>query len=266
METYKTIFRIEKMDCPSEEQLIRMRLQEFSNIQALDFDLEERRLVVFHTGNSDDIFAALHSLNLGSKQVESVQSDSSIPNKIDDRKLLWIVFTINFSFFILEMLAGWLSRSMGLIADSLDMLADALVYGLALFATIGPAIRKVHVAKFAGYFQGVLAIIGITEVIRRFFGREDLPNFQTMIIVSALALIANAICLYLLKKSKTNEVHMSASMIFTSNDIIINAGVILAGILVNWLNSGYPDLIIGVVVFIIVIRGALRILKLSKGI
>ena len=69
---------------------------------------------------------------------------------------------------------------------------------------------------------------------------------------------------HLLQKRKSKEAHMQASMIFTSNDIIINSGVITAGLLVNWLNSGYPDLIIGAIVFVIVARGAYRILQLSK--
>ena len=57
---------------------------------------------------------------------------------------------------------------------------------------------------------------------------------------------------------------MKASMIFTSNDVVINIGVIIAGFLVNWFNSNKPDLIIGIVVFVLVIQGAFRILKLSK--
>ena len=85
-----------------------------------------------------------------------------------------------------------------------------------------------------------------------------------MIIVSILALIANATCLYLLQKSKDKEAHMQASMIFTSNDIVINFGVIVAGVLVYILNSKYPDLIIGSLVFVIVARGAFRIFKLAK--
>lgn len=86
-----------------------------------------------------------------------------------------------------------------------------------------------------------------------------------MIGVSVLALTANGACLYILQKSKSNnEAHMKASMIFTSNDVIINCGVILAGILVHVLDSNKPDLIIGTVVFILVVHGALRILKLSK--
>jgi Co/Zn/Cd efflux system component len=85
-----------------------------------------------------------------------------------------------------------------------------------------------------------------------------------MIVVSILALIANAVCLYLLQRSKSEEAHMKASMIFTSNDVVINGGVILAGILVSVTESRYPDLIIGGIVFLIVVRGAIRMLKLGK--
>ena len=144
------------------------------------------------------------------------------------------------------------------------MLADSFVYGLSLIAVGGTVLKKKRIAKYAGYFQITLAIIGIVEVIRRFLGYESLPLFSTMIIVSIFALIANGICLYLLQKSKSQEAHMRASMIFTSNDIIINLGVITAGVLVNWLHSGIPDLIIGIIVFGLVIQGAFRILKLSK--
>lgn len=101
-------------------------------------------------------------------------------------------------------------------------------------------------------------------MLRRFLGLEEIPNYQTMIIVAALAFAANVVCLYLLNKQKSNEAHMRASMIFTSNDIIINLGVIAAGILVNLLSSNKPDLIIGCIVFIIVVRGASRILRISK--
>ena len=69
----------------------------------------------------------------------------------------------------------------------------------------------------------------------------------------------------LLQKSKSREeVHMKASLIFTSNDAIINLGVILAGFLVNWLNSSTPDLVVGSIVLALVVQGALRILKLSE--
>jgi Co/Zn/Cd efflux system component len=109
-----------------------------------------------------------------------------------------------------------------------------------------------------------LVIFGIIEVIRRFVGRETIPVFQTMIIISILALISNGLCLYLLQKSKSEEAQMQASMIVTSNDVIVNLGVIVAGGLVYLTNSKYPDLIVGIIVFFIVGQGAFKILKLSK--
>ncbi|MGI9525525.1 MAG: cation transporter [Weeksellaceae bacterium] len=262
----KTIFEITKMDCPSEENLIRMKLDGIPSIVNLDFDIPNRKLTVFHNAETDQIEKAIIELKLGGKKITTENTDQTIfKENANQKKLLWSVLAINFAFFILEMTTGIFSKSMGLVADSLDMLADSFVYGISLFAVGGSIIKKKRIAKLAGYFQITLAIIGFLEVLRRFFGDENLPNFSTMIIVSILALIANGICLYILQKSKSkDEAHMKASMIFTSNDVIINLGVIIAGVLVNWLNSSKPDLIIGTIVFVLVIQGAFRILKVSK--
>ncbi|WP_084182025.1 cation transporter [Maribacter ulvicola] len=262
----KTVFEISKMDCPSEENLIRMKLDGISEIKNLDFDIANRKLTVFHDGQTDLIEKSIMELNLGGKKISTEQTDEKdFEENNNQKKLLWIVLAINFAFFIIEMTTGIISKSMGLVADSLDMLADSLVYGISLFAVGGTLIRKKRIARIAGYFQITLAVIGFVEVLRRFFGAEKLPDFSTMIIVSIFALIANGICLYILQKSKSKEeAHMKASMIFTSNDVVINLGVIIAGVLVNWLNSNKPDLIVGTIVFILVVQGAFRILKLSK--
>ena len=254
------------MDCPSEENLIRMKLDGISSIANLDFDIPNRKLTVFHSGEIDQIEESVIELKLGGKKISTEHTEKTdFEEHTNQRKLLWTVLGINFAFFIIEMATGIISESMGLVADSLDMLADSSVYGISLFAVGGTLIKKKRIAKLAGYFQIVLAIIGFVEILRRFFGHENLPNFKTMIIVSIFALIANGICLYLMQKSKSKEeAHMKASMIFTSNDVIINLGVLTAGLLVNWLNSGKPDLIIGTIVFVLVFQGAFRILKLSK--
>ncbi|MBS4035265.1 MAG: cation transporter [Ignavibacterium sp.] len=261
----KTVFHIPKMDCPSEENLIKLKLNDFSDIINLDFDIPNRKLTIFHYGNFQKLKKALDGLNLGSKILSNEESDQTVfSEQSNQRKVLWIVLVINFSFFLIEMITGIVSRSMGLVADSLDMLADAFVYGISLYAVGGTLQRKKSIAKIAGYFQITLAVIGFVEVVRRFIGAEAMPDFRTMIIVSVFALAANATCLYLLMKSKSKDAHMRASMIFTSNDVIINIGVILAGVLVLWFNSSLPDLIVGSAVFILVMFGAARILKLAK--
>ena len=262
----KTIFEITKMDCPSEENLIRMKLDGISSINYLDFDIPNRKLTVFHNGQVEQIEKSIKELNLGGKKLTSEQTDQTkFPENSNQRKLLWTVLAINFAFFLIEMSTGIVSKSMGLVADSLDMLADTFVYGISIFAVGGTMSRKKRIAKLAGYFQLTVAIIGFVEVLRRFFGVERVPDFSTMIVVSIFALIANGICLVILQKSKSkDEPHIKASMIFTSNDVIINLGVIIAALLVNWLDSSKPDLIIGSIVFIVIIQGALRILKLGK--
>ncbi len=263
---FKSTYIISKMDCPSEESLIRMKLEGLSSIKSLIFQIENRKLTVFHSEESGEIEKRLNELNLGSERIETiiVQHDEFIDNPLVQSKLLWTVLIINLTFFIVEISTGIISKSMGLVADSLDMLADSFVYGLSLWAVGSTVIRKKNVAKLSGYFQLALALIGLIEVIRRFISFEDVPDFRTMIIVSILALIANSICLYLLQKSRSEEAHMKATMVFTSNDIIINAGVITAGVLVLITQSKYPDLLIGAIVFLIVVRGAFRILKLAK--
>lgn len=255
------------MDCPSEEQMIRMKLADLTNINALDFDIANRLLTVFHTDDYDQIFQRLDNLKFDTSLIDSISIDNyerTTDNISRENKLLWQVLAINFFFFALELTTGFIAHSMGLVADSLDMLADSIVYGLALFAVGGTITLKKKIAKAAGYFQLILAVLGFIEVIRRFVGIETIPAFQTMIFVSILALIGNGLCLYLLQKSKSKDAHMQASMIFTSNDVIVNLGVIIAGGLVYLTNSKFPDLIVGTIVFFIVGLGAFKILKLSK--
>jgi Co/Zn/Cd efflux system component len=264
----KTVFKITKMDCPSEENLIRMKLDGIFSIKHLEFDIPNRKLTVFYLGQGQiqQIEQSISQLKLGEKKISTEQTDRTVfTEDANQKKLLWTVLLINFAFFVIEMSTGLISKSMGLVADSLDMLADSFVYGLSLFAVGGVLSKKRRIAKLAGYSQITLAIVGFMEVLRRSFGVEKLPDFKTMIVVSILALVANGLCLYLLQKSKSkDEAHIKASMIFTSNDIIINLGVITAALFVNSMDSSSPDLIVGSIVFILVIRGAFRILKLGS--
>lgn len=192
------------------------------------------------------------------------KAKSTPDEKASQRKLLRTVLLINFIFFIIEITTGLISRSMGLVADSLDMLADAFVYGISLLAVGGTMMMKKNTAKFAGILQFILAAAGFAEIIRRFAGTEIIPDYRLMMVVSSFSLLANGICLYLLHKSENREVHMKASLIFTSNDVLINIGVIIAGLLVLVFHSNIPDLVIGTIVFLIVFKAAIKIYNLGN--
>lgn len=254
------------MDCAAEEQLVRMALEPLPEVRALAFDLPGRRLEVYHEGDGEAPAAALAALGLGQKRVSS-ESVDVLPlarEEAHQRRTLWWVLAINAAFFAIELTAGLLSRSVGLVADSLDMLADASVYALSLLAVGGTLARKKRVATFSGYVQLALALFGFFEVARRSFGFGESPDPIIMVGVAGLALLANAVCLRLLQREGRREAHMQASYIFTSNDIIVNGGVILAGVLVYLLESRVPDLVVGTVVFAVVLRGAVRIIRLGR--
>ena len=160
------------MDCPSEEQMIRMKLEGLENIKHLNFDIPNRKLEVIHSAESSDILDCLAGLKLGTTftSEEKVEDYEVVTNsETNERKMLWAVLIINFAFFIIEMLYGWLSNSMGLIADSLDMLADSLVYGLSLMAVGSTLIKKKMVAKWSGYFQILLATHKKNTIISAIF-------------------------------------------------------------------------------------------------
>ncbi len=262
----RTVLHIKEMDCPSEEQMIRMKLSDNTAVKRLDFDIENRRLAVVHEGGLEAIVAAIHSLDLGEEVIETGvhSSDISPEDNAADKRLLWTVLLINFGVFLIEVTAGFVANSMGLVADSLDELADAFVYALSIYAISGAAMGKKRIARSSGILQLILALWGFVEVVRRFAGNEPTPSFAVMMVCSAIALAGNAASLYFLRKSNSQEVHMKATQIFTSNDVIVNIGVIIAAILVAVLQSKIPDLIIGAIVFAIVLRGAVKIFKLAK--
>jgi len=242
-----------------------MKLENIVEILALNFDLDSRLVDIIQINENAEIETQLKSLGLGCKLVsaQNISEDTAVLSPTYQRKLLWWALVINLAFFIIEFTSGLLSKSMGLMADSLDMFADSIVYGLSLWA-VGAAINKKKlVAKVSGYLQILLASLGFVEILRRLVFLDTHPNYQTMILVSFFALMANAATMFILNKSKSKDANMQASKIFTSNDIIINIGVILAGFAVLYTHSFIPDLLVGTAVFIIVIRGAIRILKLT---
>lgn len=179
------------------------------------------------------------------------------------RKTLITLLLINATMFVVEIGMGIWADSSGLIADSLDMLADAMVYGVSLYAIGHSLAAKTRAATLSGVLQIVLGVGVIIEVIQRFINGSD-PQSLLIIGVGIVALIANTLCLVLINKHRNGEVHMRASWIFSKNDVIANLGVIISGGLVMLLNSAMPDLIIGAIIAILVIRGGIAILKDAK--
>lgn len=174
-----------------------------------------------------------------------------------------LVLGINAGMFVFELVLGWIAQSTGLIADSLDMFADASVYAVSLYAVGKSQAQKAAIAKFSGVVEVLLALLVLAEVLERFISGSD-PVSGLMMGVGAVALVANVTCLRLIARHRDAGAHMRASVIFSANDVIANAGVILAGALVWLSESRYPDLVIGLAIVIVVLRGGIRILAEAR--
>tara|TARA_Y100001933_G_C18765619_1_gene465964 strand:+ start:114 stop:719 length:606 start_codon:yes stop_codon:yes gene_type:complete len=179
--------------------------------------------------------------------------------RLEHRTLLTLL-AINGVMFLAEAVVGWVAESTALLADSLDMLADAAVYGVAMYAVRRSSKAQQSAASISGVLQIALGLGVLAEVVRRaILGSE--PTSLLMVGTGCVALVANLICLRLISSHRDGGAHMRASWIFSKNDVIANTGVIIAGVLVMTLGSRIPDLAVGSIVAVVVVRGGMQILK-----
>jgi hypothetical protein len=154
---WESVFSIPKMDCPSEENMIRMTLSGLSDIRSLTFDLSNRQLVAIHRNDPESVLEMLRPLNLGAVRLAStpiapeqaIRSETNLQDAAEAR-ILQRLLTMNAVMFFIELGLGIYSRSTGLIADSIDMFADAAVYALALYVMGRAANLKARATHFAG--------------------------------------------------------------------------------------------------------------------
>lgn len=257
-------FKVGKMDCAAEEQLVRIALSDVAGVERISIDLGNQLLTVEHRTYLGVLDSKLQQLDLEASHIDDESEMIPGADPRTERHGLMFAFGVNAFFLVGELAFGLISGSIGLIADALDMGADASVYALSLAAVGTSTGRKIQLARRSGYLQLGLATIGLFEVVRRFITNSGPPEPKTMIIIALLALTGNVATLFVLQRIRTGEAHLQASWIFTANDIIVNGLVILAAILVVATDSATPDLIAGLTIFLVIANGARRILKLTN--
>jgi cation diffusion facilitator family transporter len=172
---------------------------------------------------------------------------------------LKIVLAINAVMFVAELAAGLVAGSTALLSDSLDNLGDALTYGLSLYAVSRGARHKALVALFKGGLIMTAGLFVLGQVIYR-IAFPTLPIFEAMGVISLLALAANGACLALLWKHREEDINMTSVWECSRNDIASNVAVVVAAGGVWLTRSGWPDLLIGLVLALLFLRSATRVL------
>ncbi|SDL87069.1 Cation efflux family protein [Daejeonella rubra] len=182
-----------------------------------------------------------------------------VSNKAE-RRTLRLVLVINLSQAALAGIVGFFADSTGLMGAALDNLADAGVYIVSLYAVGRSALAKSRAAYLSGTLLIILGLGLLIEVVRRFVAGGE-PAGILMIVTAIINALSNLFCVKLLSAHRDKGAHMKASMIFTGNDMMVNLGIVVSGIMVMIFKSSIPDLVIGLVVVGISIKGGIEILR-----
>lgn len=173
---------------------------------------------------------------------------------------LKIVLAINAVMFFVELTAGLSIGSTSLLADSLDNLGDALTYALSLFVVYRSPRAKAKVAVFKGLLILTAGIFVLAQVIYRLM-LPVVPSYETMGLISLLALAANGTCLALIWKHKEEDVNMSSVWHCSRNDMASNISVFVAAGLVWMTGSGWPDTLVGIGLAVLFLMSAVKVLR-----
>jgi cation diffusion facilitator family transporter len=178
------------------------------------------------------------------------------------RKVLIVVLAINAVLFIVEAAAGLLAHSTALLADSLDMFGDALVYGFSLYVLWRSAESKAMAAMLKGTIMAVFGIGVLFEAIHKMVAGV-VPVAETMAIIGILVLLGNGLCFLLLFRHRSDDLNMRSTWLCSRNDILANLSVLIAAAGVKVLDSSWPDILIGAAIAVLFLRTAFTVLHES---
>ena len=176
--------------------------------------------------------------------------------------VLIIVLLINAALFVVEAAAGLLGNSTALLADSLDMLGDSLIYAFSLYVLSRSAAWKAKAALLKGAVMAVFGVGVLLEVIYKTIS-GILPSAETMGIIGTLVLLGNGICFVLLYRHRSDDLNMRSTWLCSRNDIIANAGVLIAAFGVYVTQSVWPDVLIGGAIAVLFLKSAIAVLTES---
>lgn len=180
------------------------------------------------------------------------------------RNVLVTVLVINAVLFVVEAAAGYLAGSTALLADSLDMLGDSLVYGFSLYVLWRSAAWKAKAALLKGAIMAVFGAGVLLEVIYKTIS-GIVPSAETMGIIGALVLLGNGVCFLLLLRHRSDDLNMRSTWLCSRNDIIANVSVLMAAVGVKVFDANWPDTIVGAAIAALFLKSALTVLRESFG-
>ena len=173
----------------------------------------------------------------------STHVDTSTHAAAAYRRALWLVVGLNLTMGAVESLSGYLVGSQALKADALDFLGDGVITGLGLTALNWGAKPRAYTALIQGVFLAFMGMGVLAATLYRVFVTQ-IPEAVFMGSLGVAALVVNVTCAVILLRHREGDANVRAVWLFSRNDAIGNAAVILAAIAVGTTGSHWPDVIV----------------------
>ncbi len=180
------------------------------------------------------------------------------------RLALWIVLIINAGMFAVEIGAGLASGSTSLLADSLDFLGDAGNYAISLFV-VGMALgTRARASMLKAATMGALGVWVLGAALWN-ASIGTVPEATTMGTVGIAALVANAVSFGVLWQFRTADSNMRGAWICSRNDVLGNFAVLAAAFGVFGTGTGWPDIIVAIIMAALALQGAVAVMRQALG-
>ena len=180
------------------------------------------------------------------------------------KRALWLVVLLNVGYGVVEMAGGFFSGSQALKADALDFLGDGLITFLGLLAIGWSLAWRARSALIQGLFLGALGLSEIVTTVYRVLVRQQ-PEAELMGVFGLIALAVNVAAAVVLIPHRTGDANARAVWLFSRNDAIGNAAVVVAAGLVAWTATPWPDLVVAVIIAGLFLQSSWSIVRDALG-
>lgn len=193
----------------------------------------------------------IHAVNSIGYRLEPIHDDQDVPSAVHTtpayRRALWVVIILNVGYGIIEMVGGFLSDSQALKADALDFVGDGLITFLGVLAIGWGLAWRARSALIQGIFLGVLGISVLVNTVLR-LAEGYVPEAGMMGVFGLIALAINLASTAVLLPHRAGDSNVRAVWMFSRNDAIGNLAVVIAAVVVGWLDASWPDIIVAFVI------------------
>ena len=187
-------------------------------------------------------------------------SHGSISGAARHKGRLAISFALLSVFMVVEVVAGFATRSLALLSDAGHMLTDVLGLGMALAAiqlasrgserrhhTFGLYRLEILAALANAVLLFGVAIYVVVEAVRRF---DDPPEVlgAPMLVVAVLGLLANLVAFALLREGAKESLNVEGAYLEVLSDTVGSVGVIAAAIVIQLTDWGWVDPAVGIAI------------------